>query len=96
MANNRMYLIHKPTKIGISMGARGPWGWYGAPRDRELDDFYEHVMDMIERDQSQDDFILAMEDCTDSSCFSGYTIKGQSVNEDGYFEFELDEEVSND
>lgn len=60
MADNRMFLIHKPTRLGIMLGKRMAWGWYKAPQKNEMEAFFDYLRDDPEGDQ--DDFILAMEE----------------------------------
>lgn len=64
MANNRMFLIHRPTKLGIMLGKRMGWGWYKPPEAAELQRFYDYHR----RHSHQDDFVLAMEDSDDWIC----------------------------
>jgi len=79
MANNRMFLIHKPTKLGILLGKRMGYGWYSAPKQDEINRFYEYLAyDLME--ERQDDFVLAMEVCENSSCFSGWAYTEKTTN----------------
>lgn len=78
MANNRMWLIHKPTKLGVMIGKRMLGGWYGAPEQAELQRFFSYLEYADEG--RQDDFILAMEDCTDSSCFDNWKYTDETTN----------------
>jgi len=90
MANNRMFLIHKPSKLGIMLGKRMGWGWYGAPDAFELRRFYDYLADNIEG--SQDDFILAMEDCSESNCFKDWQYTNEMVEGFMVFEYKKEEE----
>ena len=63
MADNRMWLIHVPSKVGIKLGKRIGWGWYGAPKESELQRFYTYLME--DQVEDQDNFELFME--SDSS-----------------------------
>ena len=83
MANNRMWLIHKPTQLGVMLGKRMAWGWYSAPEQEKLQSFFEYLEHNPEG--SQDDFILAMEDCTGSSCFNDWQYTSENV--DGFMKF---------
>lgn len=58
MANNRMWLIHRPSGKAIILGKRMAVGWYtnGRVTSELLDAFF----DSLEGDQ--DDFVLGMED----------------------------------
>jgi len=87
MANNRMFLIHKPSKLGVGLGKRMGWGWYNAPEKAELERFYEYLSNEIPyEDGSQDDFIIAMENCSDSNCFEDWQYTGEKEN--GFHKFE--------
>lgn len=61
MANNRMYLVYRPTGDYVYLGKRMGWGWYGTP-----DNLAEQVLNLFDiaaenTGESQDDFLLAME-----------------------------------
>lgn len=84
MANNRMWLIHKPSKLGIKLGKRLGWGWYAAPETSELERFYDYL---AEQADNQDDFVLAMEDCTESSCFGDWEYTFQFIDGFRVFKF---------
>lgn len=45
MANNRMWLIHRPSKIGIKLGKRMAIGWYAAPLQDEVERFFKYLED---------------------------------------------------
>lgn len=87
MANNRMFLIHRPTKLGIMLGKRVGWGWYEPPSKDRLQKFYDCTIECLSWEGHQDDFILAMEDCSGSSCFGDWTYTGEEVDGFGLFEF---------
>jgi len=65
MANNRMYLLHKPTGRAVFLGKRMAWGWYRVPDDikERLEALFEAVED--DAGTSQDDFAIALECATD-------------------------------
>ena len=88
MANNRMWLIHKPSKLGVMLGKRMAWGWYAAPSPEYLEKFYDHIIRLLEDglEGSQDDFILAQEDCSESSCFDNWKY-GEKVGSFRSFNF---------
>jgi hypothetical protein len=71
MANNRLYLVHAPTGVGIGIGKRMGWGWYvgatrdGRPMEPDLNLFYDHAIENLDPGDSQDDFVLVREDTTD-------------------------------
>ena len=83
MANNRMFLIHKPSKIGIYFGKRMAAGWYDAPEKDYIERYYDYLEDNFF--DTRDDLILAMEDCTDSTCFEDWNYTGEKV--DGFVVF---------
>jgi len=56
MANNRMYLIHKPTGTAVMLGKRMGWGWYTPPTEDQMTRFFE-----ASEEANQDDFYLGME-----------------------------------
>jgi hypothetical protein len=60
MADNRMYLIHAPTKLGAKLGKRIGWGWYDEPEPGALQKFYDYLSEHPKG--QQDDFVLATED----------------------------------
>lgn len=65
MANNRMYLVHRPSGKSIMLGKRMGAGWYQAPTRERMEEFFDgaeahwHASGW---DASQDDFMLVMED----------------------------------
>ena len=61
MANNRMYLIHRPTGTAIMLGKRMGWGWYQPPTGEQMERFFE-----ASEEQRQDDFYIGME-CLDEA-----------------------------
>jgi hypothetical protein len=58
-------------------------GWYKAPENTELQRFFDYLEDNPKG--SQDDFILAMEDCTKSGCFEDWQYTDEYV--DGFRKF---------
>ncbi len=85
MANNRMWLIHKPSRLGIMLGKRFGSEWKYPPDQDRLQEFYDYLYGEVEG--SQDDFILAMEDCFNSSCFDNWKYTGKM--EGGFHKFEF-------
>lgn len=63
MANNRMWLAHRPTGEAVYLGKRMGYGWYDATADlgARVEAFYQRCGAAGAHD-SQDDFILVMED----------------------------------
>ncbi len=86
MANNRMFLIHKPTGIGVMLGKRMGWGWYSAPDAERLNAFYTYLSNDLP-EEKQDDFILAMEDCSDSGCFDDWRYTDEKRGGVSVFEY---------
>lgn len=82
MANNRMWLIHKPSKLGIMLGKRMAVGWYRPPSEEDLGRFYEHLENNYGY-EGQDDFILVNEDD------EGWNYTGEYV--EGFMVMTLDE-----
>ena len=63
MANNRMYLVYRPTGDCVYLGKRMGWGWYDTPDDvaDRIRKLFEKV-EAIKRDTcSQDDFAIALQ-----------------------------------
>lgn len=61
MADNRMFLIHRPSNLGILLGKRLGFPWYQSteddnPNETEVSKFLEYV------DAYDDDFVLALEE----------------------------------
>ena len=70
MANNRMWLLHKKSKLGVKLGKRMSDGYYNPPSKDLLDELFNYVSDNFP--DAQDDFILLFE--TDDKKWS-YTSK---------------------
>jgi len=86
MADNRMWLIHKPSKIGIRLGKRIGYGWHAAPDKSELERFYKYIAETY---GDQDDFILAMEDCSNSDCFDNWEYTSERIEGFHLFRFNV-------
>ena len=56
MANNRLWLVHRPTGRAVKLGKRMAWGWYDPPSQARLQAFFDAIP------YNQDDFFLAIED----------------------------------
>lgn len=65
MANNRMFLVYRPTGDAVYLGKRMAHGWYGTP-----DDLVERIEQLFAKvdavsgfhgEPSQDDFAIALE-----------------------------------
>ena len=87
MADNRMWLIHKPSKLGILIGKRLGWGWDGPIKINEIQRFYDHLAKKESCEGSGDDFILAQEDCSISTCFDNWRYTEEKRDEFRIFEF---------
>lgn len=60
MANNRLYIVHKPTKKCVYLGKRMGWGWHDVPNNvrSNLNKFFEY----LETCEEQDSICIGMED----------------------------------
>jgi len=83
MANNRLYLVHRPTNASVYLGKRMAHGWYGAYPElgEKMAEFFEAAGDYLD----QDDFVLALEDASGAP---GATDRWKYVGPDN--EIELD------
>ena len=90
MADNRMWLIHKPSKLGIMIGKRLGWGWDAYLEKNELQRFYAYLANEESDTGSGDDFILAQEDCSKSNCFDNWEYTDHKVDGFRIFEFVAD------
>lgn len=65
MANNRMWIAHRPTGKNIPLGKRMGQGWYhkykGDELAKVLTEFFDQCGDEFEH---QDDFMLVLEDAS--------------------------------
>ena len=86
MANNRMWLIHKPSQLGVLLAKRMGIGWYDAPSGERLNRFYDYLEAEFGF-EGQDDFVLAMEDCKESSCFDNWKYTDEKIR--GFRKFEI-------
>ena len=62
MANSRLYLYHPPSNLGLYLGKRMAFGWYGAPKEltNKMNRFFAEAEDYSD-DESQDNFVLLNE-----------------------------------
>ena len=90
MANNRMWLIHKPTLLGIGLGKRMYDGWYtssGSNIGSNLEKLFDVVKE-IDGLEHQDDYMLFMDDCEESStCNETFDIDLSVSPKDGLEQF---------
>lgn len=78
MANNRLFLVHRPTGESVYLGKRMGYGWYGAYSDlgSRLNEFFSRCAEKgyaaalqkpwLGAADDQDDFVLAIEDASGS------------------------------
>lgn len=69
MANNRMYLVHRPSGIGVCICKRMAWYWYSPVNERSMEEFFAAIADVSRSDAEQDDVMVVMEDCSAKSRF---------------------------
>ena len=69
MANNRIWLVYRPTGKAVFLGKRMADGWYGVPDDikQRIEALFQHISD--DDGYFQDDLMLAMEGCDVTSPF---------------------------
>lgn len=60
MANNRLYLLHRPSNLAICIGKRMGFGWYCPPESDEIRRFYDTTA-LRSDPNTQDDFVLTDE-----------------------------------
>lgn len=94
MANNRMWLIHKPSNLGIKLGKRLAEGWYAPPETSELKRFYDYILHHYPI-ENQDDFMLVMEEEYIerglNGCSYNWWYTDKLIDNFRVFEFELKE-----
>lgn len=68
MANNRLWLVHRPSGQSVYLGKRMAVGWHDAPADlaQRVAAFFEKCSP-----GDQDDFALAIEDAEGAPCCIG-------------------------
>ena len=72
MANNRMFLLHRPSGMAVYLGKRMATGWYDAPDD--AGQRITTLFDMVERDHcDSEDFCIAMEDASGAPAAIAYS-----------------------
>ena len=89
MANNRLFLVHRPTGEAVFLGKRMCGGWYGVP-----DNVKERIEELFSRiangsPGSQDDMVLAMEenDANSSMVCTRWKYVGSGGNPITYIDF---------
>lgn len=86
MANNRMFLIHRPSTLGVMLGKSMGADWYKAPDADELERFYSVVFN-DSCCSPFDDFVLAMEVPGSKMVFGGWQYTGET--KDGFKVFDF-------
>lgn len=67
MANNRLWLIHRPSGAAVCLGKRMDVGWYRPYENLETEiALFFDAADTHSDEKTQDDFTLAIEDATNS------------------------------
>ena len=87
MANNRMYLVHRPTKIGVMLSSRlaGAWSFNKLKTSDDFDRFYQLI---YETHGISDDFIIADEgDVYGDENIAGWVMTQKDVEGFPVFEF---------
>lgn len=66
MANNRLWLIHRPTGAHVCLGKRMAIGWHSTRTDNRTGELIREFFDQVEcgPEIGQDDFVLALEDAS--------------------------------
>ena len=59
MANNRLFIMHMPSKVCVYLGKRMASGWYDAPDRDKIQAFYDWID--AEWPDTQDQLTLAFE-----------------------------------
>ena len=80
MANNRMFLVYRPTGECVEIGSRMGWGW---SHRSDINDKINALFDRCEQNSgdSQDDFFLAMESCDNQpGCEGRFTYDHENVD----------------
>jgi hypothetical protein len=93
MANNRLWLVHRPTGKGVQLGKRMGWGWYNAADNERLQRLFDYIEDLGGPLAEQDDFCLCIEDGTDApTCDQGWVYG--DVDENGLRNIKLNARAS--
>lgn len=80
MANNRMFLCHRPGGLAVFLGKRMQDGWYAVPDD--LADRVRELFQLIEfEDGSQDDFCVALENADSAPAAREYNMMDHGPTE---------------
>lgn len=86
MANNRMFLVHRPSGLTVCLGKRMGSGWYKPPTEEKMQAFYDaaeqHWVDTPGTGSSLDDFMLVLEDSTDAPMCGTFDRYGEAGPEE--------------
>lgn len=66
MANNRMFLVHEPSGIGLMLGKVLGQEWYKPPEQERFQEFYDYIYTTF--GYGQEDFILVTESSENWAC----------------------------
>jgi hypothetical protein len=61
MANNRMWILHRPSGRRVQLGRRMGFGWYGPEDMPAMNEFFQ-ACEKESDAENQDDFVLELED----------------------------------
>ena len=84
MADNRMFLVHRESGLGVMLGKRLMIPWSANISNDELNRFYNYIANNYDK---WDDFMLIMEDCSMSGCFDDWRYTDEFEN--GFRRFEI-------
>lgn len=72
MANNRMFLLHKPSGKAIFLGKRLISGWYDVPErlSEKVQSLFDAAFEATGPD-GEDDFCIALEDASSATMADG-------------------------
>ena len=62
MANNRMFLVHRPTGLAVFLGKRMGHEWYTTDKFTSVQKLFDAVKNEHDYYNKQDDFAVALED----------------------------------
>ena len=76
MADNRMYLVHRPTGLAIHLGNRMSFGWYTTSEEIPIHKLFG-ALGGQQYAFKQDDFAIAMENARDAPMAIGGWMRGE-------------------
>ena len=71
MANNRMFLVHRPSGLAVFLGKRMGHGWYTTDRCIGVQELFDALENEHTYYNQQDDFAVALEDATGATLALG-------------------------